>query len=95
MLHFKINSLEQRNAIEGLAYHVADAAYISERYSLDDPEYIVAHNNTLYCFAELDLLGVPFWVQNSIIAFAGDWRQYKRESMSEWLLKNRSIDLAI
>ena len=28
-------------------------------------------------YGKLDRLGVPFWVQNSAICWAEDWRRYK------------------
>ena len=31
-LYFKVKNREQRNAIEALAYHVADVNYIKERF---------------------------------------------------------------
>lgn len=37
-LFFKVENQEQRNAIEGLAYWIADMEYIMERYGADDPE---------------------------------------------------------
>lgn len=92
-LYFKAENREQRNALEGLAYHVADVNYIIERYGAGDPEYNTAHQNVLCSFATLDRLGVPFWVQNSVVAFAENWRRYKSEYMSSWLLKHRNIDL--
>lgn len=94
-LYFKAENREQRNALEGLAYHVADANYIIERYGADDPEYNTAHQNVLCSFATLDRLGVPFWVQNSVVAFAENWRQYKNNYIDTWLLKNRNIDLTV
>lgn len=92
---YKAPSLEIKNALEGLAYHVADANYISERYGADDPEYEKADINVLLTFDKLDLLGVPFWVQNSVVAFAENWRRYKSEYLDNWLLKNRNIDLHV
>ena len=94
-LYFEVENREQRNALEGLAYHVADVNYIIERYSADDPEYNQAHQNVLCSFATLDRLGVPFWVQNSVVCFAENWRQYKNNYIDTWLLKNRNIDLTV
>lgn len=92
-LYFKVNNHEQRNAIEALAYHVADVNYIKERYGVNDPEFKKADKNVLLTFETLDRLGVPFWVQNSVICFAENWRRYKSEYMDNWLLKNRNIDI--
>ena len=94
-LYFKAETSEQRSALLGLAYHVADVNYIKERYGHNDPEYSVAHKNVLYTFEKLDALQVPFWVQNSVICFAENWRRYKSEYIENWLLKNRNIDLFV
>lgn len=94
-LYFKCENKEQRNALEGLAYHVADVNYIAERFGRDEPEHEKAHQNVLLSFSVLDALGVPFWVQNSVIVFAENWRQYKSVYMRDWLLNNRNIDLFV
>lgn len=94
-LYFKVSNLQQRNALQGLAYHVADVNYIKEKYGASDPEYKKADSNVLYQFEVLDRLGVPFWVQNSVVVFAENWRRYKSESLGNWLLKNRNIDLCL
>lgn len=92
-LYFKAENKAQRNALEGLAYWVADVNYIIERFGVDGPERESAHKSVLLAFQELDALGVPFWVQNSVVCFAENWRRYKSEYMDNWLLKNRNIDL--
>ena len=94
-LYFKVKNREQKNAIEGLAYHVADVNYIKERYGVNGPEFKKADQNVYLSFDTLDRLGVPFWVQNSVICFSENWRQYKSVYMDDWLLKNRNIDLHI
>lgn len=94
-LYFKVENREQRNALDGLAYHVADVNYILERYGAKDPEYKKAHENVLLTFKHLDALGVPFWVQNSVVCFAENWRQYKNNYMDSWLLKHRNIDIKV
>lgn len=94
-LYFKVKNQEQRNALEGLAYHVADVNYIKERYGVNDPEFKKADKNVSCSFEHLDRLGVPFWVQNAVICFAEDWRQYKTNYLDNWLLKNRNIDLHV
>lgn len=94
-LYFKVKNQEQRNALEGLAYHVADVNYIKERYGASDPEYKKAHENVLLTFKHLDALNVPFWVQNSVVCFAENWRQYKNNYMDSWLLKHRNIDIKV
>lgn len=94
-LYYKVPNTEIRNALEGLAYHIADANYINERFGSSDPEYIVANKNVHLSFETLDRLGVPFWVQNSVITYAENWRRYKSEYIDNWLLKHRNIDLKI
>lgn len=93
-LYFKANR-EQRKELEGLAYWVADVNYIIERFGADDPERLQADKNIHLCFDALDRLGVPFWVQNSVVCFAENWRRYKSEYMDNWLLKNRNIDIFV
>lgn len=94
-LYFKVENMDQVCALRGLAYHVADVNYIKEKYGASDPEYKKADSNVLYQFEVLDRLGVPFWVQNSVICFAENWRRYKSEYLEDWLLKNRNIDICL
>lgn len=94
-LYFKVKNTQQRNELEGLAYWVADVNYIIERYGANDPEYTRANKSVLLCFENLDRLGVPFWVQNSVVCFAENWRQYQNNYIDTWLLKNRNIDLSV
>lgn len=91
-LNFSCSS-EQRNALLGLAYWIADARYIEERYGSLDPEYSVCDKTLKQCvFPHLDRLQVPFWVQNTVIAFSDDWRRYISEYLSDYL-KKRNIQL--
>ena len=90
MLKFECNS-RQFNALHGLAYWVADAAYIRERFGDDEPELKKADDTIrLCCFPELDRLDVPFWVQNSAVAIGNDWRKFKERYFAE-LLKEKNI----
>lgn len=92
-MKFKVNR-EQRNALDGLAYWIADINYIKERFGVDDPEYKQANDTiTKDCFPILDKLHVPFWVQNAVICFAENWRQYKSCYMWDYL-KARNINIA-
>lgn len=69
---------EQKSALEGLAYWVADENYIRERFGASDNEIQVCQKTICECiFPECDRLQIPFWVQNSIIAIAKNWRRYK------------------
>ena len=89
MLRFTANS-DQYNALSGLAYWIADAHYIREQSDANDPE--LSHVDATVCslFDELDRLQVPFWVQNTVVCFAEDWRRYKREYLS-CFLESRNI----
>ena len=82
----KINiTKEQLKKLEGLAYWVADVYYIRERYGAGDPEHEKAHQNVLYTFKELDEIKTPFIVQNMVICFAENWRQYKTTHTRDYL----------
>lgn len=90
MLNYNAN-LRQKNTLEGLAYRIADSAYIRERYGEGAPELIENQKTIDLLFADLDRLAVPYWVQNAVIAFAADWRRYKTLYMWQWLRTNKSI----
>lgn len=92
-LKFKSKNQAQKNEIEALAYHIADLSYMRERQGNDWPEISRTKKTISLCFEILDKLGVPFWVQNSVICYAEDWRRYQSNYMSRWLLKNCNIDL--
>jgi len=68
--------------LEYLARWTADLSYIRERYGADDPDAEVSRGSIRLAFELLDQLAVPYWLQNSAMAFAEDWRRYK--SMSLW-----------
>lgn len=89
-LHFTANR-EQRLALEGLAYWIADYSYIKERYGYDDPELEVVHKTITQAFNELDKIGVPFWVQNHVIYWANDWRNIKSQYLSYAMKKYNII----
>lgn len=78
---------EQYGKLEGLAYRVADNAYMLERHGRESARHELAdnHKTILMLFDELDRLGVPFWVQNSTICWAEDWRRYKSEYLYQGL----------
>ena len=92
MLEFKATK-EQRNALEGLAYWVADENYIRERYGNNDNEIQVCRKTITECiFPDLDRLEVPYWVQNSVISIAENWRRYK-ENYFDVLCREKHIYL--
>lgn len=80
MLHFEYTQ-EQQDALEGLAYRIADNNYMIERYGREDAAHELRqnHNTIIGLFDKLDNLKVPFWVQNTVIAWAENWRRYKTE----------------
>lgn len=80
MLHFEYNQ-KQKNALEGLAYRIADNAYMIERYGREEaaPELQQNHKTICGLFKDLDKMKVPFWVQNTVIFWAEDWRRYKEQ----------------
>lgn len=82
---------EQRNALEGLAYRIADSAYMRERFGNDEPELKQNEKTISGLFDELDRMGVPFWVQNSVICFAENWRQYISTYMSDYLARKNIV----
>ena len=84
----------QYNALEGLAYWIADSNYLKERYGSEEPELQVCRDTIeKSLFPELDELGVPFWVQNIVIGFAENWRRYKETYFSSFL-KSKNITVA-
>lgn len=91
-LHFAVNQ-EQYNALQGLAYRVADNAYMIERYGVRDTEQERQDNHKIIVdlFEKLDLLQVPFWVQNNVICYFENWRRYKTDYLYQ-CLESRGVD---
>ena len=89
MLKFEYTN-EQRNALEGLAYRIADNAYMIERYGREEVQPELAENHKTICglFETLDKLSVPFWVQNTVIFWAENWRDYKEQYFTTAMEKN-------
>ena len=81
---------DQLRKLEALAYWIADKNYIMERFGGDDPEVEKCHNTIICIFDELDALGVSFLIQNIIICFAENWRQYK-ETYTRDVLESRGV----
>ena len=90
MLTFTLNHAQYK-ALQGLSYWVADVNYLRERFGNSEPE-IQRANKTIIdcCFPELDRLGVPFWVQNSVIVWSENWRNTKKQYLIEFL-KSKNI----
>lgn len=84
---------EQSKELRGLAYWIADIKHMRERYGEDEPELEVCDKTIRFIFDQLDKLGVPFWVQNSVVTYAEDWRRYTETYTDKWLSENRNIVL--
>lgn len=85
---------EQFSALDGLSYWVADLHYMREKWGDNDPELKRARATIeKCCFPELDALQVPFWVQNSVICWAENWRNTKQQYLAEFL-KSKNIFVA-
>ena len=88
-------SREQYKELSALAYWVADEQYIRERYGADEPEIQRCRETiTKSIFPNLDRLKVPFWVQNVVICWAENWRNYKSEYL-EHFLKTKKITMGL
>ena len=87
MMKFSVTR-KQFKELEGLAYWIADHAYIREYYGDDDPELDGVEKNIEYAFEQLDRLEVPYWIQNAIcVTYADDWRTWKHTDVSTVLRK--------
>lgn len=85
---------DQYSAISGLAYWVADLHYMRERFGEDEPELSRAKATIEKClFPQLDKLQVPFWVQNTVICWAENWRNTKKQYLTDFL-KSKNIFVA-
>ena len=80
MLRFECTQ-EIYNALQGLAYRIADNQYMIERYGREDCSIELGqnHKTIISLFDDLDRLAVPYWVQNAVMCWAEDWRKYKTE----------------
>lgn len=92
MLRFECTQ-DQYNALHGLAYRIADNQYMLERYDFSECTLERAENRKTISmlFDELDNLHVPFWVQNTVICWAENWRKYKTECLVSAFDKYKNI----
>lgn len=90
-LSFKANA-KQKSLLQGLAYWIADNRYMREKYGDSDPELKVVDDTIHALFDSLDRARVPFWVQNSVIICAENWRRYHSIGI-EADLKKRGITI--
>lgn len=92
MLAFTANK-EQKNALEGLAFWVANEYKCRERTPDDAHEIKKCRDTICECiFPECDQLGIPYWVQNSVIAIGENWRNYANNYFVD-LCKTKNIFL--
>lgn len=73
----------QRAELEGLAYWIAERAWSREHGKLDEYEDRRTGDTIRAIFDALDRLGVPYWVQNSVIVWAEDWRRAMKENLRD------------
>lgn len=83
---------EQRAELESLAYWVSDRAWSRERGKLDEYEDRRTDTTIRAIFDQLDRLGVPYWVQNTVLHWAEDWRRTMCEDLRD-AMRARSIIL--
>lgn len=93
MLDFTLNR-QQYSELAGLAYHHSDLFYRLEHCpNLPEGERIRDRQNVEQHFNALDALGVPFWVQNVVLLWSENWRNYAAGHMQEFL-KTKNIFIA-
>lgn len=90
-LKFKATA-KQKSLLQGLAYWIADNRYMREKYGDSDPELKIVDDTIHALFNSLDRAEVPFWVQNSVIICAENWRRYHSIGI-ESDLKKRGITI--
>ncbi len=73
----------QRAELEGLAYWIAERAWSREHGKLDEYEDRRTGDTIRAIFDALDRLGIPYWVQNSVIVWAEDWRRAMKENLRD------------
>ena len=94
MLKFTLNK-KQFEALEGLAYWIANETYTRQRFPEDVHEIKKCHDTICFCiFPELDSLGVPFWVQNSVVSFGYNLGAYRTTDILTYL-KTRNIFMEV
>lgn len=86
-------SREQYNALEGLAFHVANKARYAEENGANGPENRIFHENIICSMDECDAAGIPHFVQNIAIIWAEQWRNTLREYAYN-ALNRRGIQVA-
>lgn len=72
-------TIDQRRALEGLAYWAAEQAYTRERFPADADTLRRADETICMNFDICDRLQVPYWVQNTVLCWAQNWRNTKTD----------------
>lgn len=77
---------QQYSELEGLAYHIADLNYMRE-CGENNAELELKRKTISFAFNQLDKSGVPFWVQNTVICWAEEWRNHLNEYLWQALAR--------
>ena len=77
----------QFSTLESLVYWMAEKAYTAERFPDDIDELKRCNKEIRSRLDSCDVEGIPFWVQNSALAFGADWRRYQSEYFSSAMKK--------
>lgn len=91
---------KQLRALESLAYWIHEMGYIREYYHGEENsiefknEYDRVDKTIHLCFDELDKLGVSFRLQNSVICWAEEWRDYMKTSTINHLQSRFNVTIA-
>ncbi len=87
----------QLSELEGLAYWIQELAHLHERGDKEDPEYPHdekrCRDTISMIFEELDKKRVSFMLQNAVIFWAENWRDYRRGSTLEFLRTKFDVSL--
>lgn len=82
---------EQAAELEGLAYWIAEQACALERYPDDTDTLEQADITIRFAFDQLDKMRVPFLVQNTVIGWAREWRNWKREDIKSAMARKNIV----
>ena len=90
-----INS-RQLAILEGIAYRIADIYYMRARY-VDEAKHEIndSHNCLMLLFADADREKIPFFVQNTVICYFENFKNYHRTDVSTYLEHNKHYDITL
>lgn len=95
MLKTTIND-RQLIVLKGIAYRIADIHFLKERYGDDAKHEIEVSRKTLTSlFAEADKENIPFFVQNTVLCFFENWRNYLNTDVVTYLINLNRYDIMI